>query len=185
MPAVWAGVGAGPSLVDGPVAWPHHSCANGREVRLDGIVDASDEIVEGLGGYRIEAQVGFLLRRAHQRHVALFQEAMARVDLTPTQFNALVRVVELGEVSQNQLGRLAAMDPATIQGVVRRLEDRGLLRRRADPGDRRATLLAPSEAGAALAAEAVTIGFQVTDATLSPLSAAERRTLVRLLGRMG
>jgi DNA-binding MarR family transcriptional regulator len=138
-----------------------------------------------LAGYDIGQQVGFLLRRAHQRHVALFQEAMARLDLTPTQFNALVRVVEAGAVGQNQLGRLSAMDPATIQGVVRRLEERGLVQRRPDPADRRATILAATERGLALSSQAVVVGAQVTKATLAPLSAAERRQLLKALEKIG
>jgi hypothetical protein len=92
--------------------------------------EASDA---ALDGYRVEEQVGFLLRRAHQRHAVLFQEGIREIDLTPTQFTALIKTVELGRVTQNQLGRLAAMDPATIQGVVRRLIARGLVRRRPDP----------------------------------------------------
>jgi hypothetical protein len=65
---------------------------------------------EALGGYVVEDQVGFLLRRAHQRHTVLFQDGIGDADLTPTQFTALIKVVELGRVTQNHLGRLAAMD---------------------------------------------------------------------------
>lgn len=137
-----------------------------------------------LGGYDVGAQVGFLLRRAHQRHAALFLEAMAVVDLTPMQFNALVRVVELGAVSQNQLGRLSAMDPATVQGVVRRLVERGLMQRGADPADRRAAVLTATATGLALAARAAAVGHAVTEATLAPLSVAERRTILKLLGKI-
>ena len=137
-----------------------------------------------LAGYALDDQAGFLLRRAHQRHAALFLEAMAGFDLTPTQFTALVRVVERGKVGQNQLGRLAAMDPATIQGVVRRLLARGLLQSRADPIDRRATILAPTAAGIALAAQAVAVGRRVTEATLAPLTASERRVLLKALGKI-
>ncbi len=137
-----------------------------------------------IGGYDIDAQVGFLLRRAHQRHAALFGAAMAGIDLTPTQFNALIRIAELGTVTQNQLGRLTAMDPATIQGVVRRLLDRGLVRRRADPADRRATVLSPAPDGLALAAEAAERGRSITEATLAPLSASERATFLSLLQKV-
>ena len=62
--------------------------------------------------------------------------------LTPTQFAALSKTVALGKVTQNHLGRLVAMDPATIQGVVRRLTARGLLVRTRDPMDRRTAVLA-------------------------------------------
>lgn len=138
----------------------------------------------GLAGYDIEAQVGFMLRRAHQRHAAVFLEGMQGIELTPTQFNALVRVIELGSVTQNQLGRLTAMDPATVQGVVRRLVARGLVARRADPGDRRAMVLTATEDGVTLGRVAVERGREVTEATLAPLSAAERRRFLELLGRI-
>jgi DNA-binding MarR family transcriptional regulator len=138
-----------------------------------------------LGGYAVEAQVGFLLRRAQQRHTAIFQEAMAAHDLTPRQFTALIKTVELGRVTQNHLGRLAAMDPATIQGVVRRLTARGLVRRARDPMDRRTAVLAPTEAGIDLARRAVAAARQITETTLAPLGAAERETLLALLRRLG
>lgn len=138
-----------------------------------------------LDGYAVEDQVGFLLRRAHQRHAALFLEGMAELDLTPTQFTALIKTVELGRVTQNQLGRLAAMDPATIQGVVRRLTARGLVRRGPDPMDRRAAVLTPTAEGVALAARAVACARGITDATLRPLNAEERLRLLALLRRLG
>ena len=47
------------------------------------------------------------------------------------------------------------MDPATIQGVVRRLIARGLMRRGRDPMDRRTAVLEPTEAGVALIASVV------------------------------
>ena len=138
----------------------------------------------GLDGYGIDDQVGFLLRRAHQRHTGLFAGAMAEWGLTPTQFNALVRVVEYGAVAQNQLGRLVAMDPATIQGVVRRLLARTLVERRADALDRRATVLSPTPAGRALAAAAIPAARAVTAATLAPLDPADRTRFLDLLRRM-
>ena len=61
-----------------------------------------------------------------------------------------MKTVQLGRITQNHLGRLAAMDPATIQGVVRRLIGRGLIRRGRDPMDRRTAVLEPTEAGVAL-----------------------------------
>lgn len=86
-----------------------------------------------LDGYELDDQAGFLPRCAHKRHVALFQDGMAAVDLTPmTRFTALARMVALGRVTQNHLRCLSAMDPATIQGVVRRLMARGIAMRLPD-----------------------------------------------------
>jgi DNA-binding MarR family transcriptional regulator len=134
--------------------------------------------------YRVEDQVGFLLRRAHQRHVAIFQDGMAAADLTPTQFTALLKIVELGNVSQNLLGRLVATDPATIQGVVRRLMARGLVARSSDPLDRRALVLAPTGAGRNLIYTVLPDARAVTEATLAPLSVAERQHLLALLRKL-
>ena len=139
---------------------------------------------EVLDGYQVEDQVGFLLRRAYQRHAALFQDGMADVDLTPMQFTALIKVVELGRTTQNQLGRLAAMDPATVQGVVRRLMARGLVCSAPDPMDRRTLVLAPTEAGADLAARVVAQARRITAATLRPLDDTERAALLRLLRKI-
>ncbi len=146
---------------------------------------ATGQPAAALSGYTVEDQVGFLMRRANQRHTAIFQDGMAAMDLTPTQFTALVKVVELGRVTQNHLGRLAAMDPATIQGVVRRLIDRDLVARTADPLDRRAIVLTPTPAGVALAAEAVAAARRVAEATLEPLTPVERRQILALLRKLG
>lgn len=137
-----------------------------------------------LGGYVVEDQVGFLMRRANQRHTAIFADSMTEMDLTPTQFTALVKAVELGRVTQNHLGRLAAMDPATIQGVVRRLMERDLVTRAADPLDRRAMVLEPTQAGVALVTRAVVAARRITEATLEPLTKDERQQFLALLHRL-
>ena len=141
-----------------------------------------------LDGYTVESQVGFLLRRAHQRQTAIWQACMAEgvgeKELTPRQFSALVKVVTHGRVTQNQLGRMAARDPATIQGVVRRLTLRGLIARALDPMDRRTAVLTPTEAGIVLASRGVAHARRASDETLAPLDPVERRTLLALLARM-
>lgn len=133
--------------------------------------------------YRLDDQVGFLLRLANQRHVALFQ-AMQPMDLTPTQFAALMRLAELGQSSQNLLGRRTGMDSATIKGVVDRLVLRGLVCHDDDPDDRRRTVLRLTSGGQSVADELSGIGLAVTEATLAPLCPAERATFLGLLAKL-
>ncbi|QUJ76374.1 MarR family transcriptional regulator [Sulfitobacter albidus] len=135
------------------------------------------------GDYRLDDQIGFLLRLASQRHGIIFQRLM-RDGLTPTQFTTLIRVSEEGEISQNHLGRLAAMDVATIKGVVDRLKRKGLLQTRQDPGDKRRTSISLTQAGQSLIAELTAIGHSISDETLDPLTAQERATLVALLRKI-
>ena len=152
-----------------------------RIICVQMIVQLSDTLAD----FAVEHHVGFLLRRAHQRHVALFTAGLAHAELTPTQFTALLKVAQLGRVTQNHLGRLAAMDPATIQGVVQRLIARGLVRRGRDPMDRRTVVLEPTDAGVALITSVVACARQAHEAALSPLSPEERVQLLHLLRKMG
>ena len=134
--------------------------------------------------YILESQVGHLLRRAHQRHAAIFQEMIGDAQLTPLQFAALVKLHDLGEVSQNALGRRTAMDAATMQGVIKRLVARGLIDRKPDPEDRRRVVLSLTAEGRAVAAAAMPNGHAITDETLAGLDDAERRCFLSLLKRL-
>lgn len=133
--------------------------------------------------YRLDLQIGFVLRKAQQRHTALFAAQM--IDgLTPTQFAALARLAETGPCSQNALGRLTAMDVATIKGVVDRLRERGLIVSAPDPDDKRRSVIALSEQGRALIGPAQEAGRAITAATLAPLTRRESATLLRLLAKI-
>src|SRR5215211_7213422 len=74
--------------------------------------------------YRVNEQMGFLLRVAMQRHTAIFMANMVE-DLTQPQFAALAKLLEVGPCTQNHLGRRICLDPATVKGVVDRLRARG------------------------------------------------------------
>jgi MarR family transcriptional regulator, lower aerobic nicotinate degradation pathway regulator len=152
------------------------------EATLDATTTPGDE---GLASFTVEDHIGFLLRRAHQRHVSIFTAAMAQADLTPTQFTALLKVVQLGRTTQNLLGRHAAMDPATIQGVVRRLIGRGLVHRGRDPMDRRTAVLEATAPGVALITRVVASARGAHDAALAPLTPEERVQVAALLRKMG
>ncbi len=136
------------------------------------------------GDYVLERQVGHLLRRAHQRHAAIFQDTITDSQLTPLQFAALVKLRDLGEVSQNQLGRLTAVDAATMQGVIKRLLARGLISRRPDPDDRRRLILSLTGDGETLIRTAVTAGRIITRRTLEPLTEAEQLVFMEYLARL-
>ncbi len=134
--------------------------------------------------YRLEEQVGHMLRRAHQRHTAIFQERMAHLQLTPLQFAALIKLSDVGMASQNHLGRLTAMDAATMQGVIKRLIARGLIERRPDPDDRRRLILTLTTEGREIAREAADLGYDISVLTLEPLGESDRKAFMRLLGRL-
>lgn len=134
--------------------------------------------------YRIEEQIGYLLRRAHQRASAIFQVSIGDPNITPTQYSSMVKLNEYTELSQNLLGRLVGMDKATMQGVVRRLKERRLVDSRPDPGDARRTLLSLTTEGQRLTNKLLINGPAVSRETLKPLNAQEQRQLLELLSRI-
>lgn len=133
--------------------------------------------------YRLDEQVGFLLRRAHQRHVAIFAAAIP--DLTPPQFAALAKLGEQGDCSQNQLGQSIAMDAATIKGVIDRLKARGLVSLSPHDGDKRRVMVSLTGEGRAALATLRAKALGISTETLSPLSAKDAETFVRLLAKLG
>ncbi len=135
--------------------------------------------------YVLEEQVGHLLRRAYQRHLALFQGIMGEDGPTSMQFAALHMLWRRGPLSQNLLGRLLAMDPPTVKGVVARLMVRGLVVRERDPSDARMLLVALTPAALAALPGWVEKAKAVTAATLAPLPRDEQARLGAILRRMG
>ena len=133
--------------------------------------------------YRLDEQVGYLLRRAHQRHVAIFAASIP--DLTPPQFAALAKLGELGTCSQNHLGQLVAMDAATIKGVIDRLKARGLVSLADDETDRRRLVVSLTDQGRAALGDLTPIAAAISADTVAPLSSQEARIFVDLLGRLG
>lgn len=140
---------------------------------------------DAAAAYALEDQVGFLLRCAHQRATETFNAVMAPFAVTPTQFAALAKLDDLGSVSQNQLGRLIAMDPATTSGVVGRLIARGLVSQSPDARDARLVLLALTPAGRAAIHDMKAAAAEVSRRTLAPLSRDEADLLVRALAKLG
>jgi DNA-binding MarR family transcriptional regulator len=135
------------------------------------------------GAYRLEQQVGYILRQASQRHAAIFAERIPE-QLTATQFSTLARLQEVGPCSQNKLGRLTSMDGATIKGVTDRLIQRGFVEATVDPDDGRRRVLALTAAGLDVVARAIPAAIEITAQTLEPLSGEEREQFVHLLKKL-
>ena len=144
------------------------------------LLDAEPETEQE--AYRLEDQVGFVLRRAHQRHVSIFASHIG--DLTPPQFAALARLHDVGETSQNQLGTLIAMDAATVKGVIDRLKARGLVNVSKHEGDKRRLMVSLTPQGRQAVERLIPLAAQITAETLAPLSPKDAATLMRLLSKL-
>jgi MarR family transcriptional regulator, lower aerobic nicotinate degradation pathway regulator len=133
--------------------------------------------------YVLDDQVGFILREVGQRHSTIFADQMIE-RLTPTQFAAMAKLIEVGDCSQNQLGRHTAMDVATIKGVVDRLVRRGFVGSYADDNDARRRIVCLTEEGREVALRAIEVAGDITRHTLKPLSESNQKQLLKLLSEL-
>ena len=132
--------------------------------------------------YQLEDQVGYKLRLASQRHLEIFSRHLP--DITPTQFSILVRLRDVGEVSQNQLGRLVAMDAATTKGVISRLIGRGLVQSRQDGSDMRRLQISLTLEGQTKVQAAIDQARIITTETTENLTKREVARLLTLLDKL-
>ncbi len=83
-----------------------------------------------------QRHTGHLIRRAQQRHAALWQ-AQVSTEVSSVQYAALAVLERLPRASQSELGAELDLDRSTISDIVSRLERRGIIERGADEHDRR------------------------------------------------
>ena len=134
--------------------------------------------------YVFSEQVGHLLRKAYQRHMAIFQQNVGDSQLTAVQFVTLCAVRDHGPSSLTELVKATAVDQATIRGIVERLKARELITLEPDPQDRRKVIVGLSEAGDRLVQQTVPCAGKITELTLSNLNPAERVAVLFLLRKM-
>ena len=127
---------------------------------------------------------GHLVRRAHQISVAIFMEECADHNVTPVQYACLSEIARQPGVDATRLASAVAFDRSTLGNVLERLEAKGWVRRDASPEDRRVKVLHVTAEGEQLL-DAIEPGVLATQRRLlKPLSPADRKTFVRLLGEM-
>jgi len=126
---------------------------------------------------------GHLIRRAHQRHTALWAE-LVPAELTSVQFAILAALDATPDIDQSALGARTSLDSSTLGEVCGRLVERGLIERHRDPRDGRRNVLALSDEGRTALARVAPAVEQVGERLLEDLEAGERRTLMALLSRV-
>lgn len=104
--------------------------------------------------------------------------------LMPGQPKVLEYVAENEGCLQRDIARACAMDRATVTGVLRRMEDAGLIERRPKAGDRRALEVRLTDEGWAAAEHVAICGAEVDEMACAGMSAEEREKLSRLLARV-
>ncbi|MFE7511141.1 MarR family winged helix-turn-helix transcriptional regulator [Streptomyces sp. NPDC057540] len=132
---------------------------------------------------RTEPDLSFLLD--HTSHVlrTRMAAALAEIGLTARMHCVLVHALE-EERTQAQLAEIGDMDKTTMVVTVDALEKAGLAERRPSTTDRRARIIAVTEAGAVVARQSQAIVDGVHEGALAALPDEERTVLLRALNRL-
>ena len=113
------------------------------------------------------------LQRATHHTLQVLSAALANLNLSAAEINALANLGEGGTLSVRQLSKRTGTRASTLTGLLDRLETRGYLVRELDPSDRRSFRLPLTGLGQEVAAQALAAIADLEREALSRLDAAQ------------
>jgi DNA-binding MarR family transcriptional regulator len=132
----------------------------------------------------LETLLGYNTRRASLTIISRFMERMAVFELRPVDFSVLSLIGHNPGITSRQLCSVLNILPPNLVGFLKTFEKRQLIERKPHPTDGRAVGLFLTEAGNSLMREAEITANESDLSTASSLTAAERKTLTRLLQKI-
>ncbi len=132
----------------------------------------------------LESLLGYNARRASLAVIGRFMERMAPYDLRPVDFSVLSLVAHNAGITSRQLCAALGILPPNLVGLVAALEKRDLVTRLPHPRDGRAMGLHLTPTGRRLVESAEQTAAQLEAEAASALTAAEQKTLLRLLKKV-
>lgn len=147
-------------------------------------MDAEDGSLDYDPPERMRRLPSWLAGQLARRGATLVGDALAREGARRQHFAVLTSLAEQGAASQAELGRRLWIDRSDLHALVTELERDGLVARVRDPEDRRRNIVTLTTPGKALLRRLDKRVDAAQTALLEPLSAGERREVVRLLERV-
>lgn len=132
-------------------------------------------------GYDVWLQVGRTNLRVHRTLNSL----LAGVDLSLAQHELLVHIHRDSGLTQKALSDRLLVVKSNISALLKKLEARGLVRRRPDPADARNNLLSLTASGEALVQESFALQSRVVNAMTSVMTDAELEQMSDIMQRVG
>jgi DNA-binding MarR family transcriptional regulator len=128
--------------------------------------------------------VAFLLSQLGYHSARLWKGRLAPLGLDPRHVMLLRHIADDEGRSQHALGEALRIPPSRMVALVDSLEERGLLRRRPNPNDRRVRTLHLTPDGRRLLGKIMEISLEHEEQLCTGLQPAEREQLITLLGRL-
>ena len=110
---------------------------------------------------KLERQLCFPLYACARETIKQYKPYLDELDLTYTQYIAMMVLWEEKELTVKELGDRLWLDSGTLTPVLKKLESKGYLSRRRSDSDERSVVLALTEAGQALREQAADVPGEV------------------------
>ncbi len=128
---------------------------------------------------KLDNQLCFPLYATSKEIVRRYTPLLKELDLTYTQYIAMMAMWEHRELSVKELGGYLFLDSGTLTPVLKALEKKGYVTRSRSREDERVLIVAITDAGMAIREKALSIPVQIGQCV--PLSSEEAVELYRLL----
>ena len=132
----------------------------------------------------LSSRPGFLIRRLHQIHLALFAEECGHFGVTPVQFNLLSVIAGKPGLDQSALALEVGVDRATTANVLARMEASGLLRRSRSITDSRVKLVHLTTVGRRMLGRMDGVARRAHARTLAGLSSRDQARFITFLTKL-
>ncbi|AMO21854.1 MarR family transcriptional regulator [Ramlibacter solisilvae] len=142
------------------------------------------QAVEEVDTTFLETLIGYNARRAALAVIEVFLDRMSVYDLRPVDFSVLSLVTHNPGITSRQLCGALGILPPNLVGMINNLEKRALVQRQPHPRDGRAMGLHLTAAGQKLMRDAERTATELEAQAAGRLSAAEVKTLIRLLKKI-
>jgi DNA-binding MarR family transcriptional regulator len=132
----------------------------------------------------LETLLGYNTRRATLTIISRFMERMAEFDLRPVDFSVLSLIGHNPGITSRELCNALNILPPNMVGFLKAFEKRDLIERTPHPTDGRAMGLSLTQNGQQLMQKAEAAAIESDSSAAHQLSAAEQKTLMRLLKKI-
>jgi DNA-binding MarR family transcriptional regulator len=129
----------------------------------------------------LSGRPGYLIRRLNQIHYAIFFEECKQFNITPVQYGMLTALSVTPGIDQKTLGHELGLDRTNTADVLKRLEERGLVRRVPSAVDGRVKNAFPTPEGEKITRGMFDAMAAAQERLLAPLAAADRKKFMELL----